>query len=246
MPPFPRPSTLLAILAASAAAPAWVAADTPAAPLALFNGRDLSGWVSIVRQGDIPDPGTWMVADGVIKCTGRPSGYIRTEGRYRDYRLTVEWRWTGPAPAADAQGRPRLRNNGVLLHMQEPDTVWPKSVEAQLMETNAGDIYIIGGADTAEHAAAREKAVTAAGADEEAAKRARNNRRLPKSHDSSEKRVGKWNTYEITCSGDTITLRVNGVEQNRVTGITVREGHICLQSEGAPIGFRRVKLEPLK
>lgn len=211
----------------------------------LFNGKDLAGWSAYA--GDAAPTGeTWKVAGGVIACSGKPNGYIHTQARYRDYRLTVEWRWVpGPAPV-NAQGQPRPRNSGVLLHMQGEHAVWPKSIEAQLMEGNAGDFYVIGGVETAELVAAREKALAAAGADEKAATRARNNRRMPKLAESSEKPLGEWNTYDIVCRGDTVTVRVNGVEQNRTMGLTVREGHICLQSEGSPIEFRNVRLDPLK
>ena len=237
----------LAALAAFVSASPLVADDAlaPNEPLDLFNGRDLVGWAPYARDAEPPASGTWQVADGVIRCSGRPNGYLRTTGRYQNYRLTVEWRWTGPA-AEDAQGRPRSRNSGVLLHLSEPDAIWPKSLEAQLMEGNAGDLWIIGGVDTAEHAAAREQAVAAAGNDEEALKRARGNRRLPKPLPSAERPVGEWNTYDIVCAGDTVTVRVNSVQLNRVSGVTVRAGHIALQSEGAPIEFRRVRLEPLK
>ena len=215
----------------------------PDQPVALCNGRDLTGWVPVAKEGP-PPADTWQVVDGVIKCTGQPAGYIRTAARYRDYRLTVDWRWSGPAPV-DAQGKPRNRNSGVLLHTQAPDAIWPQSLEAQLMETNAGDFYVIGGVETAEHARLVAQAVTAAGADEKALNSARNNRRTPRAQASSEKPIGEWNTYDITCAGDTVTVRVNGVEQNRATGLTVREGHLCLQSEGAAIEFRNVKLEPV-
>jgi Domain of Unknown Function (DUF1080) len=216
----------------------------PGATTVLFNGRDLTGWVPVAKDGP-PPAGTWQVADGVITCSGQPNGYIRTEGRYRDYRLTVEWRWVPGPVALDAQSRPRNRNSGVILHMQMPDAIWPKSIEAQLMETNAGDFWVINGVETNEHAKLVAQAVAAAGTDEKEIAKARGNRRTPKAAASSEKPPGEWNTYDIVCAGDTVTVRVNGVEQNRATGVTVREGHICLQSEGAPIEFRNVKLEPL-
>lgn len=238
----------LAAIAALTSCPALPAAEAiaPRAGLDLFNGRNLAGWVKFAPSSDPAAPETWTVADGVIQCSGKPNGYLRTEARYRDYRLTVQWRWVPVPPPVDAQGRPRNRNSGILLHTQSPDNVWPKSLEAQLMEGSAGDFYIIGGVDTAEHAAAREKAVAAAGADEEAVRRARNNRRLQKGKDSAEKPLGEWNTYEIVCAGSSVTLRVNGVDQNRATGVTVADGCICLQSEGAPIQFRHVRIEPLK
>lgn len=216
------------------------------APADLFNGRDLAGWIQVVKAGETPDSGTWSVADGVMRCTGKPAGYIRTEGRYNNYKLTLEWRWTGPDLPADNQGRPRMRNSGVLVHISGPDTVWPRSIEAQLMQTNAGDIYDIGNVGFAELLAVREKAVAAAGADAEAVKRAQGQRKVARAKDSSEKPVGGWNTYEITCSGDTVTLRVNGVEQNRATKLGATGGHIALQSEGAAIEFRNVRLTPLE
>lgn len=229
-------------------APALFAAETivPAAPVELFNGRDLSGWTTVVKAGETPDAGTWSAAGGVIRCTGKPAGYIRTEASYKNYRLTLEWRWTGPDLPADSQGRPRMRNSGVLVHASGPDIVWPRSVEAQLMQTNAGDLYDIGNVGFAELLAVREKAVAAAGADTEAVKRAQGQRRVPRNGASSEKPVGEWNTYEITCAGDAVTLRVNGVEQNHATKLGATEGHIALQAEGAPIEFRNVQLTPLK
>ena len=41
---------------------------------------------------------------------------------------------------------------------------------------------------------------------------------------SAERPTGEWNTYDIICAGDTVTLRVNGVEQNRATGVTLTSG----------------------
>lgn len=227
-------------------APASFAAEAiaPVKPLVLFNGTDLAGWKAFAKEGEATAAASWSVANGVIRCTGKPNGYLRTEARYRDYRLTVEWRFD-PAPMpANAQGVPRARNSGVLLHMQGEDAVWPKALEAQLMEKNAGDLYVIGGVDFAEFAAARDKALATA-PDDAAKEKIKTNRRTIKLAASSEKPTGEWNTYDIVCRGDTVVLRINGVEQNRATGLNVREGHILLQSEGAPVEFRNVKLEPL-
>jgi hypothetical protein len=221
-----------------------LAANSPDAPIALFNGSDLSGWTAFPAEA-APPADTWKVEDGVLRTTGKPNGYIRSEGRFENYVLTVEWRWVPVAPPVDNEGRPRNRNSGVLLHMQGEDAIWPKSIEAQLMETNAGDFYVIGGVETAELVTAREAALAKAGDDEKAIAAAKNSRRLPKKQASSENPTGEWNTYTITCRGDTVTTVVNGVQQNHATGVTVSEGHICLQSEGVPIEFRNVKIEPL-
>jgi hypothetical protein len=39
---------------------------------------------------------------------------------------------------------------------------------------------------------------------------------------------------------------VNGVLQNVATGCSVSSGKICLQSEGTPIEYRNIYIEPLE
>src|SRR5690349_13606756 len=65
----------------------------------LFNGKDLAGWKAFGRATkDGPttpiDPGqTWTVADGILKCTGKPTGYLVTEKEYANYILRLKWRY---------------------------------------------------------------------------------------------------------------------------------------------------------
>jgi len=184
--------------------------------ISLFNGQDLTGWVFVLRDKDADPTTVWSVSDGIIHCTGRPSGYIRTEADYADYKLHVEWRRPGP-----------VGNSGVLVHMSLPDTVWPRSIEAQLNWGDAGDFWVIGGADFAEHVETT-------------------TRRVPKLAGCSENPVGQWNTYEIVCRGNTIRASVNGVLQNKATEATISSGKICLQSERSPIEFRNIYIESLK
>jgi len=53
----------------------------------LFNGRDLTGWVNANCA-----PETWSVREGMIHCTGRPTGAPRTTRQYENFILEVEWR----------------------------------------------------------------------------------------------------------------------------------------------------------
>ena len=201
------------------------AAPAPAAgkgkKVVLFNGKDLAGWKQ-VSGGKGDASGTWQVADGVIQCSGKPSGYLRTEADYGDYVLHVEWRWP------DKGG-----NSGVLLHAQGADKVWPKSLEAQLKSGNAGVFYVIpmGEVEFKEHADQTNKRVRG--------------RRTDKLAESSEKKLGEWNTYEIHCKGGSVKLIVNGVVQNVATDLNITKGKIGLQSEGTPIEFRNVYLTPM-
>lgn len=184
-------------------------------PVDLFNGKDFAGWKLFLPDASVDPATVWSVRDSVVHCTGNPAGYMRTETKYGNYRLRVEWRWPGDGG-----------NSGVLLHIQDQDEVWPKSVEAQLMSGNAGDFWVIGGTDFKEH-------------------KGQLDRRVPKKEATTEKQLGQWNEYVIECRGDKILVFVNGVLQNVATECTVTEGYIGLQSEGTPIEFRSVRLEPL-
>ena len=57
----------------------------------LFNGKDLSGWVAVNTA-----PSTWTVVDGMIHCTGQPTGEMRTERMYQNFIMEVEWRHLKP------------------------------------------------------------------------------------------------------------------------------------------------------
>jgi putative membrane-bound dehydrogenase-like protein len=182
----------------------------------LWNGRDLAGWVGV------PDASAWSVrdADGapVLHTDGQPIGYVRTEQTFTSFELTVEWRFPDPSHPG---------NSGVLLRVQPPDQVWPRSLEAQLNSGDAGDIWNIG-----DFAADLDPART-------------EGRRTMKLLPSSERPLGEWNTYRITLRDGDLTLEVNGQVQNRARWCEELAGSIALQSEGAPIEFRRVMVREI-
>ena len=70
----------------------------------------------------------------------------------------------------------------------------------------------------------------------------KNARMISKKGESTEKTVGEWNTMEIICIGDNVEVWVNGTLQNKGTGLSVKSGSICLQSEGKDVQFRNVYL----
>lgn len=196
------------------AAPA-AKAPAAAAPVKLFDGKSLAGWKPFLPQGD---PATvWSVKDGVMICSGNPVGYIQTEKEFTNYELTLKWRFD----PAKGEG-----NSGVLLRVVGADTVWPKSMEAQLHSKNAGDIWNIGDFPAKADAGRTE------------------GRRTRKEHPTNEKPLGEWNEYRIVMDGGTLELYVNGLLQNRATDVEVVPGRIALQSEGAHIEFKDIVLTP--
>lgn len=193
----------------------------PTGKVVLFNGTDFSGWVKYLPDAGVDVDEVWTVRDGVVHCLGKPNGYIRTDTQYGNYRLHVEWRWVDEPT-----------NSGVLLHTQLPDRVWPRTVEAQIQHQNAGDFWLLS------FSTIQDRDGKVIGPQQYA--------NLPKVRDSSEKPAGEWNQYDIVCDGDSVRLTVNGVLQNEGFKANPSAGYICLQSEGSPIEFRNIYLEPLE
>ena len=190
--------------------------------ITLWNGKNFANWKLYLPDDTVSVDDVWTVRDGVIHCAGKPNGYMRTRRRFKNYHLHLEWRW----PETPT-------NSGVLLHASGPDQVWPKCIECQLKSGSAGDFVLIGGpgitVDGEDKQNVEKQFVVAA-----------------KKEASSEKPAGEWNSYEIYCHEDTIRCYVNGVLQNEGSNATITAGWICLQSEGSPIEFRNIYLEPLK
>jgi hypothetical protein len=53
---------------------------------------------------------------------------------------------------------------------------------------------------------------------------------------------GEWNTYDVVCVDGTIKLSVNGKFVNGISKATQKAGFICLESEGAEIHFRNIRI----
>ena len=187
----------------------------------LFTGN-FNNWVLKIADETV-DPNTIFTIenDSIIHVKGDPFGYMRTVGVYSNYKLHVEYCYPF-----------ELSNSGVFVHMQEPDNVWPVCIENQLAAGSAGMFVLMNGANANE-------------ADQEKAAQKVEFNVINKQADSSEKAQGEWNTIEIICQGDQITNYVNGVLQNKATGLNVTEGHICLQSEGKDILFKNVYITEL-
>jgi hypothetical protein len=56
---------------------------------------------------------------------------------------------------------------------------------------------------------------------------------------------GEWNTYDVVCVDGTVKLSINGKFVNGISQSTVRKGYLCLESEGAEIHFRNIKIMEL-
>ena len=80
----------------------------------LFNGKDLEGWTLFVNDPEVAPTDVFSVVDGNIHVVGQPFCFIRTNEKYTDVKLSVEWRWVGKGT-----------NSGIFQRVQAPDQVWP-------------------------------------------------------------------------------------------------------------------------
>ena len=177
-----------------------------------FTEKDASNWIYVIKDKNLKPMDVFTMKDGILLISGMSSGYLRTNETYSDYILKLEWRWTKT-----------LGNSGVLVHIQPKDTIWPVCYQVQQRADAAGDIICMNGLWAKECTDSVKFTV---------------NKMKP----SNEKPLGEWNTMEITCKNNTITVFVNGELQNKVSGLTVNKGFVGFQNEGKPLEFKNVSI----
>jgi hypothetical protein len=187
----------------------------------LFNGKDLSGWVNVNCA-----PETFTARDGMIICTGVPTGVIRTEHQYENFELELEWRHLHHGG-----------NAGLFVWsdpLTAPGVPFTRSIEVQILDgrnsethTSHGDVFAIHGAVLTPDRPHPRGAM----------------RSLP-----SEWRANpapEWNHYRVICQDGTIQLAVNGKFVSGGTDCLPRKGYICLESEGSEVHFRNIRVKEL-
>jgi len=187
----------------------------------LFNGKDLGGWVPVNTA-----PSTWSVRDGMIICSGKPTGELRTERMYQNFIMEVEWRHMKP------------RGNAGIFVWADDITArgqpFHRGVEVQVLEnaygnsgghTVHGDIFPIHGATMTP--------VNGRGG----------SRAFPTEFRS--RPSPEWNHYRIVCDDGTISLAVNGKVVTRGKEASPRKGYICLESEGGVVHYRNLHIKEL-
>jgi hypothetical protein len=216
-------------LFACAAVLAVLALRAPSAPdkdgfTPLFGGTDLTGWKAQFGKSKLDTSKTFTAKEGVLVVSGHPNGFLYTDKSFKNYVLRYDWRYKRPGGLEDDSKF--TGNSGCLVHIQHPEkgynpkTVWPQCVEVQGMNRDHGKLLFL--------------ATKGKGTWDKAAK------------DKAVRKVGQWNTTEITCKADGgLTVQINGVEvASGKSDLT--EGRIGFQSEGAEIHLRNIKIKPLK
>lgn len=225
----------------------------------LFNGQDMEGWRIKIAKHELDEnyANTFRVEDGLMKVRydgyedfDRQYGHIFYDEPFSYYLYRVEYRFVGDqAPAGEGWA---LRNSGVMLHGQNPETMtkdqdFPISIEGQLLggdgENNRptsnlctpGTNVVIDGELFTSHCL----------------------------NSSSKTYHGEqWIVADFLVLGDSIIHHIlegdtvltyhkpqmgSGNVSNhnpdvKVDGQLISEGYISLQSESHPIDFKRVEI----
>ncbi|MCU0400546.1 MAG: DUF1080 domain-containing protein [Algoriphagus sp.] len=202
--------------------------------VSLFDGKSLSGWYMDVPdlQKDSSLRRPFIVRDGLLVSLGTPGGHLISDKSYENYILEFEYRFAG-----------KPGNCGVLVHASSPRALYgmfPKSIEVQMMHSNAGDFWCI------QEDIQVDDMVKRRGPKENWGISEGKERRILNLTDDSEKPLGEWNRMKIKCEGDRVTVWVNGVLVNNGYGATAQKGQIALQAEGAEVEFRGLMLTSLR
>ena len=110
-----------------------------------FNGKNLDGWVMKITGFPLGENygNTFRVENGLLKAAydqypefANKFGHIFYRTKFSHYIVAVEYRFVGDQ-AKNGPGW-ALRNNGIMIHCQAPETMgkdqdFPISVEVQLL-----------------------------------------------------------------------------------------------------------------
>jgi hypothetical protein len=203
-------------------------------PTLLFNGKNFNGWHIDVPALDTNKNGVnpFIIRGNNLVSLANPEGHIITNKKYKNYRLTVEYRF-----AAEPG------NCGILVHCSLPRRLYemfPQSVEVQLMYQNAGDFWCIGENIEVPAMETRRGPKENWGVDGKKARRIRN------LSSGNEKPLGEWNKMVIECINSEVKVWLNDTLVNHGHNATVNSGQIALQAEGSEVEFRRVEVLPIK
>jgi hypothetical protein len=196
----------------------------------LFNGRDLTGWVNANCA-----PETWSVREGVIYCTGHPTGALRTTRQYENFILEVEWRHLSKGG-----------NSGVFIWgtpIAAPAVPFLRGIEVQVLDHGYAEDYEKKNGKRSDGFTTHGDVFPIHGATMKPFGRHRGERSFPSEERS--KGTPEWNHYRIVGTNGVLRLSVNGKEVSGGEECNYRKGFLALESEGAPVEFRNVRIKEL-
>ncbi len=199
-------------------------------PRSLFTPKNKSEWYTFIAGAgrDNDSFHVFKFEKEVLHVSGERFGYMSTKQSYSNFHLSLDFKW------GEKKYPPRMadkRDAGVLYYavLYSGDKIWPRSLEFQIQEGDCGDFWLT---DSVSMTTADTLTKLAPWY------------RVPKIKDA-EKPNGEWNHVEIIVKGGMITHKLNGEIVNTGKNPSVPGGQIVLQSEGAELYYRNIKLKEL-
>jgi len=228
----------LLFVSLSAASPAQ---ESPAPQVRATIDDQAPGWRGLAAEDFAPvnsAPDTWTWKDGVLHCSGQPVSVLRSAKEFKNFELVVEWMhekpagnsgvfvWTTPASiealtAAATPGLPKGIEVQILDHAFS-DMMKQRGEPTNWFGTH-GDVFAVGIKMTPFPPLSPDGT------------RSFPTKNLARGH-------GQWNHYYIRAINGEIRLWVNGEEVSGGTQCDPAHGFLCLESEGSPIQFRKLRI----
>lgn len=195
--------------------------------------------------------------EGIIRISGNGWGAISTKEEYENYHLQLQFKW---GELTWGQQKGKKKDSGLLYHSVgkygADYNAWMRAQEFQIEQGNCGDYWGCAGALADVPVTKRsenEYVYNPNGTFVTFKDGTKQGRHAIKSGDA-ENPAGQWNTLDLYCHGDTSIHVVNGkvmmvLYHNQqvvdVQQVPLTKGKIQIQSEGAEIYYKQIKIQPI-
>lgn len=195
--------------------------------------------------------------ENVIRISGEGWGGISTQKEFENYHLQLQFKW---GALTWGQKKGQKKDSGLLYHSVgkygADYGAWMRAQEFQIEEGNTGDYWGCAGALAdipANKVSDKDYVYSKQGTMLTFSQQSPQGRHCIKEGDG-ENPTGQWNTLDLYCHGDTSMHVVNGklmmiLYHNRQWDngqeSPLTKGKIQLQSEGAELFYRHIKIEPI-
>lgn len=200
--------------------------------VALFNGKDLTGWKGLVadpikrskmtaqelaeaqQKADVEMRDSWKVANGELQYVGKGNN-ITTVKKYGDFEMLVDWKIVDDGKQeGDA---------GIYLRGNPQVQIWDNARVKVGAQVGSGGLY-------------------------------NNKENESKPLKVADKKLGEWNSFRIIMKADRVTVYLNG---ELVTDDVILENYwdknlplpaeeqIELQAHGSPVAYRNIYIKEL-
>ncbi|HTD98195.1 MAG TPA: DUF1080 domain-containing protein [Mucilaginibacter sp.] len=195
--------------------------------------------------------------ENVIRISGNGWGAISTKQEYENYHLQLQFKW---GELTWGQQKGKKKDSGLLYHSVgkygADYGAWMRSQEFQIEQGNCGDYWGCAGGMADVPVTKRSETdyvYSPQGTLTTFSQESKQGRHSIKNGDA-ENPAGQWNTLDLYCHGDTSIHIVNGKvvmilyhnkQLDNGQQLPLTKGKIQLQSEGAEVFYRHIKIQPI-